>query len=235
MPLDANLVLFSGVTGTHDNNYGNKAIKVGVDDAGYGRYVIDLLSEGLKEFAAVLYLPTCTGAYKEVLTSQIEQSVRPEYGWEAVAVFPTMYSMLRSVPCTTTTAPVEADLGRYLYGGTDHDDGLIVHIDPELYVAAGAGNIIVAMQDSGDDFGNDDEALTCDDAIGGSGGGTFVGQTSAVSTAPTNIQIKGSGGNNTHVIRFGVTKRYVRFNPTYASGNWHGLQCHITPYPFKFL
>lgn len=232
MPFDENLVLFSGLTGIAANNYTTKAIAVGFN--AYGRAVRDIRETGVKGLAAVMVFPNDpVTAYKINLVSCIEVSDRPEFNWEPIANFPDQYNFIRRVPAKTTTPPVEADVGKYLYGGTTNDDGKIMKFDPGLYVADGTGYVYIAMEAAGDVFDNTSEALTVKAEPAGAGSaGTFVGVVNGVAAdAPPSIQHAPAA----YVVRFATNKRYVRFNPTLCVGNFHGVMVLLSPYPFNVL
>jgi len=192
-------------------------------DGSYGGHVVDLHGTAAKGMVAVMIAGQLNQTYGISLEGWIEVSDALAANWKRVASFLKFYQWRRKVPAKTTTAPVEADVGRYLYGGTTTDDAIITCFDPELFVSGGKGNIYVAMVASDDLFDNAADALTCDDAIGGSGGGTFVG----VSTAKS-VLLPGGG---IFTCRFATKKRYARFNLT-IDGNFQRVMVALTPYPF---
>jgi len=231
MPFDAEMLLLDGTA----NLAKNYTPPVSLTTGAYGAYVRDIRETGEKGLAAILMLPLASVSYTNKMVSSIEVSDSVTFGWETIASFPTFYQYIRRVPALTTTAPVEADVGKWLYGGSTNDDGKVVWFDPALSVAStGAGYIYIAMEAAGDVFDNTSEALTIKAAAAGGGAaGTFVGVVNGVAAdAPDIIQ----PGGKIYVVRFATAKRYVRFNATCtpsAYANFHGVVVGLTSSGFK--
>jgi len=233
MPFDADTIFYDGSTFF---KYNNETPAVTTVRDGYGKRVLDIRETGVKGLAAVMLVPLANVSYGNTLDAFIEHSDRPEFNWEGLAMFPRIYTYIRRVPAKTTTPPVEADVGKYLYGGTTNDDGIITHFAPELYVANGVGYIEIAMVAAGDVFDNTSEALTVKaEAAGGGASGTFVGVVNGVAAdAPDSIQHSGI-----YVVRFATKKRYLRFHGNCLPGgngaNFHGIRVFLTPYPYETI
>ena len=175
--------------------------------------------------SAVMIAPIIDVTYGNYLKGYIEVSDAYQAGWERVASFDKFYQYVRRIPAKAETAiPVLADVGKYLYGGTTNDDGIVVSFDAGLFTVDGYGNIYVAMVGADDLYDDVDETLIVYATAGGGGGaGTFSGVATAKSV------LMPSGGIFT--CRFHTKKRYVRFNCDIV-GNFQRVMVGLVPYPF---
>jgi len=222
MPFDDNMLLLDGSSALRHDRY---TAPTDMTTGAYGGYVVDLYGTASKGMCAVMVAGQLNQTYKGLLEGWIEVSDNMVGNWERIASFPKLYQWRRRCPAKTTTAPVHSDIGKYLYGGSTTDDGIIISFDAGLYTAStGTGNIYVAMNDSAALFDNSTEAYTVSaEAANGGAAGTFVGVSTAASTLLP--------GGGILVCRFATKRRYARFNLD-IDANFQRVMVALTPYPF---
>ena len=214
MPYDADLIILEGVSALKQTFVASVVATWGMTE---------LKGTPSKGLSAVMIAPRINVTYLNYMTGHIEVSDGIAAGWERIASFPTLYQYLRKIPCICTAVPVLADVGKYLYGGTSNDDGMIRSFDEELHTVGGKGYVYVSMVNATDTYDEAAEAFTTHGAVGGSGAaGTFAATATAVSKA---VQPGGI-----RCARFATKKRYVRFNAT-LNGNFQAVIVGIVPWP----
>jgi len=222
MAFDYNLVLRDG---TVDLDSAEDAVPVIVLPSAlyvrdeHGANALDIRKTGAQGLVAVMICPTApTVTYGVTLAVHIQHA---DYyddtdAYTTIASFPTLYTFVRKVRGTSTTAFTSADLLQTLTAsGTGTDTGTIVAFDSVLETVGNTGDIYVAMVDAGDTYANVADTLT-------SGGGGIATMTVAGIADPMLSY-------GVYQIRFMTEKRYVRASVLAgASANWGKVQIMLT-------
>jgi len=214
MVFDNSCILHDGTVDLDENDVAAFALTTNAD----GGYVVEIKETAAKGLSAVLLCPSAPTTYGDTLDVKIQCSDHLTDGWEDVANFPRLYTYVRKLYVTATTAFVATDIGLILTATTDSgsDGGLIRYIDPKLMTIGGQGLVYVAMSDVNDDFSTASDIVT---ATAGTGVGT-------ISAAGVLDKFMSYGIYNIH---FASSKRYCRASKTVsAGGNWGKTEIYLT-------
>jgi len=221
MPYDANLVLRGQYGGAYvdldENDVSPTSMTVNTD----GNMVVDLgpLGTGPTGLDCVVILHDQATTYQNTLDIVICDSDHIDGGWAALLTFPRIYTYMRELMVTATTAfDASDDIGQVLTATTNFATGVIREISRNLMTIGGTGKIFVEMQDANDTYATAGDIVTS--AV--TGVGTLVG----VGRVPN-----WSSGGRTLVRRFSTPKRYLRFTGTgavSAGGNFGDVDILVT-------
>ena len=217
MPFDSSLILRDGLVDLDSDEDAVPVIVLAAD--AHGAKALDIKKTGAMGLVATLICPTApTTTYQATLAVNIQDA---EYYddddvYKTIASYPTLYTFVRKVRGTVTTAFASDDIAQTLTAsGTGTDTGTIVAFDPGMDTAGYTGDIYVYMDDSGDTFAEVGDTLT-------SGGGGIATMTVAGVADP-----KLSYG--VYQVRFVTEKRYIRAKVlASASANWGKVSIFVT-------